>query len=278
MMLPLPDTVQLISKERVGSARTNDVYRCTGKLGEREFAFYLKIARVEAGLPCREAEILALLGEADVPIPSVLWCAENGESIALEELEGDTLTEHIKSVAVGNTRSLFLLRQYGRCLAQIHKLSPTPGYEARGEFYELEQEEVKLEFPRFRSVVRWLDKNRPPTKREVFCHGDYNPDNVLLRGREITGVLDWEYAGFGWCEFDVAWGMRYRGTPIEGACERRVFLDGYHEVAPLDDHALTWCEALVNLHFACWRRERDPQGTELHLARAEAAIVQGRGA
>ena len=173
--------------------------------------------------------------------------------------------------------SVFLLRQYGKCLAQIHKLSPTPGYEARSEFYELEQEEVELEFPRFQSVVRWLENNRPPFRREVFCHGDYNPDNVLLGGGEITGVLDWEYAGFGWCEFDVAWGLRYRGSPIEGTCERQAFWDGYHEVAPFDDQALAWCEALVNLHFACWRKERDPQGAELHLARAEAVMVQGCG-
>ena len=50
----------------------------------------------------------------------------------------------------------------------------------------------------------WLEANRPPPPRPVLCHGDFHPLNLLVRGGEITGILDWANFGIGDPMSDVA--------------------------------------------------------------------------
>jgi aminoglycoside phosphotransferase (APT) family kinase protein len=95
----------------------------------------------------------------------------------------------------------------GEAHADLHSLNPVPLVAAldsegfHGDIYSLASRSDRLQeraarVPWVRSGVEWLTRNRPPIpEREVVCHGDFHPLNILYADGEVTGVLDW--AGFG---------------------------------------------------------------------------------
>jgi len=53
--------------------------------------------------------------------------------------------------------------------------------------------------------MRWLLSHGPPEPdRPVICHGDFHPQNVLMSGNAVTGVLDWPNAVVADPAYDVA--------------------------------------------------------------------------
>ena len=53
-------------------------------------------------------------------------------------------------------------------------------------------------------LVAWLRARRPPPGAVVVCHGDFHPQNVMIDGRAVSGVLDWPNAVLAEPAFDVA--------------------------------------------------------------------------
>ena len=90
----------------------------------------------------------------------------------------------------------------------------------------------------------------------------------------LSGVVDWEFAGRGWREQDLAWVLRARTAFLNTPAERDALLQGYREHASYDEEALRWCEVLNYLHFAYWSREDEPEYTAyaLHKARERADL------
>jgi len=53
--------------------------------------------------------------------------------------------------------------------------------------------------------IRWLLSHGPPEPdRRAICHGDFHPQNVLMSGNAVTGVLDWPNAVVADPAYDVA--------------------------------------------------------------------------
>ncbi len=54
-------------------------------------------------------------------------------------------------------------------------------------------------------AMQWLHEHRPPEpSRPVICHGDFHPQNILMSGGAVTGVLDWPNAILADPVYDVA--------------------------------------------------------------------------
>ena len=54
-------------------------------------------------------------------------------------------------------------------------------------------------------LLAWLRERRPrPDAGAVICHGDLHPQNILVEGRAVSGVLDWPNALVAEPAFDVA--------------------------------------------------------------------------
>jgi aminoglycoside phosphotransferase (APT) family kinase protein len=53
--------------------------------------------------------------------------------------------------------------------------------------------------------LQWISEHRPPEPdQRVICHGDFHPLNVLMKGRAVSGVIDWAMVTVAAPEFDVA--------------------------------------------------------------------------
>ena len=57
-------------------------------------------------------------------------------------------------------------------------------------------------------VTAWISAHVPESRRESIVHGDYTPNNILIRrppGARVAAVLDWEMATIGDPLADLAW-------------------------------------------------------------------------
>ncbi|MEM8618546.1 MAG: phosphotransferase [Actinomycetota bacterium] len=94
----------------------------------------------------------------------------------------------------------------------------------------------------FGAETEWALGTRPSPLGEVICHSDFAPWNIVWRGYEPVGILDWDFALPGPAIHDVAYALDY-AVPFrdDDACLRAhgfdnppdrkhrisVFADGY---------------------------------------------------
>jgi hypothetical protein len=92
----------------------------------------------------------------------------------------------------------------------------------------------------------------------VLCHRDFRTGNYMLDGRELTGILDWEFAGWGDPDEDIGWlcckGWRFARLDREagGIADRAVFYRAYEEASGrrLDPERVRFWEVLANVRWA----------------------------
>lgn len=109
----------------------------------------------------------------------------------------------------------------------------------------------------FDALARWFDDNRPRPTREVLCHGDLHPFNLLINEHGEMIVLDWTGATIAAAEMDVGFTVALlRCAPI--AVPRLIapiiarvtnhlaetFVGACRETEDLDEAAIEWWEAL----------------------------------
>ncbi|NKI16006.1 phosphotransferase family protein [Spongiibacter sp. KMU-166] len=88
------------------------------------------------------------------------------------------------------------------------------------------QNEEHLPSPYLHWLIHWLANNIPADERPpVLVHGDFNIHNVLVHEGRISCILDWECAGFGAAEQDLA----YIRPHISQHIDWQRFLDHYLE-------------------------------------------------
>jgi aminoglycoside phosphotransferase (APT) family kinase protein len=105
-----------------------------------------------------------------------------------------------------------------------------------------------------------LRATRPETDRSVLLWGDGRPGNIIYRDFEPVAALDWEMAGVGPPEADVAWttffqrffahvAEQWRLGAVPAMFDRAETAATYERLGgrPLDD--LAWYEALAGLRF-----------------------------
>jgi aminoglycoside phosphotransferase (APT) family kinase protein len=104
-----------------------------------------------------------------------------------------------------------------------------------------------------------LTKTLPATARSVLLWGDGRPGNIIYRDFEPVGVLDWEMAGVGPPEADVAWATFFQrfwagmaepyGVSVPAMFDPAACAAAYERSSgtALDD--LSWYEALAGYRF-----------------------------
>lgn len=127
-----------------------------------------------------------------------------------------------------------------------------------GAYYEWAREGERI--PILERAIDVLTATMPATERSVLNWGDSRPGNVLYRDFQPVAVLDWEMAGVGPPELDVAWSTFFQrfwsfmaglyGAPeVPAMFASDTTAETYRRLSggPLDD--LAWYEAAAGLRF-----------------------------
>jgi len=83
---------------------------------------------------------------------------------------------------------------------------------------------------------RLMRLSRAPSVYSLI-HADMHPGNILVDGGRLT-VIDFDDAGFGWHQYDIAVVLSYWQSKPNAAEIERAFLGGYSAVRPVPDEAL----------------------------------------
>jgi Ser/Thr protein kinase RdoA (MazF antagonist) len=70
-----------------------------------------------------------------------------------------------------------------------------------------------------------------------LIHADMHPGNILVDGDRLV-VIDFDDAGFGWHQYDIAVVLTYWQSKPNAAAIDRAFLEGYRATRPVPDAAL----------------------------------------
>ena len=70
-----------------------------------------------------------------------------------------------------------------------------------------------------------------------LIHADMHPGNIVVDGDRLT-VIDFDDAGFGWHQYDIAVVLTYWQSKPNAAAIERAFLGGYRATRPVGDEAL----------------------------------------
>jgi aminoglycoside phosphotransferase (APT) family kinase protein len=160
--------------------------------------------------------------------------------------------------------------QLGRELARIHAIGPPrraldflAPYQETGPTQQIAAFRAYLDtYPTPRPVLewgtRWLETHLPPPVAPVLCHHDFRTGNYLLDGTRLTGILDWEFAGWGDPDEDIGWfcskGWRFARLDREagGIADRAPFYRGYETEAGrgIDPQRVRFWEVLASVRWA----------------------------
>jgi aminoglycoside phosphotransferase (APT) family kinase protein len=163
-----------------------------------------------------------------------------------------------------------IAERLGRELAHIHTIRPPQGdlaflapCEAVGPAQQIAGFRAYLDrHPAPRPVlewgIRWLEAHIPPPAEPVLCHHDFRTGNYMLDGATVTGILDWEFAGWGDPHEDIGWfcckGWRFARLDREagGIADRAFFYRGYESEAGrlIDPKRVFFWEVLASVRWA----------------------------
>ena len=170
----------------------NDVFHARGIYEDKEVRAYIKVARQKGAAIENEVEILSQLHSPIYPTVIDYGFVGTPFSVTLE-LPGERL-----SVIVGENEtleSLSFMEEYGAALATLHQLriSAEPVKDRR--FFHTPSDEflktLGLE------EGKGFFANPPKNAVQCFCHGDFHYANILWDRHHISGILDFELAGYG---------------------------------------------------------------------------------
>jgi aminoglycoside phosphotransferase (APT) family kinase protein len=254
--IEIPPELELCSVERNIEGETNAVFFCKARLRGQQMEVYVKVAKGPLHGLGNERDVLQVLSASGIRVPSVLWYQESPVAfLVLELLPGRMVWDFIdpRRGFYQRSKALDYLRSYGECLARIHGLPLHWSPQKRTRLNGFIGEEAVGDRG-FRKLVRWLSSHAPDRREDVFVHGDLNTGSVLFLEGAVSGVVDWEFAGRGWREYDLAWVLRARKAFLQTQAERAAILEGYLRHGSYDEQGLRWCEVLNYLHFAYWNR------------------------
>lgn len=177
----------------------------------------------------------------------------------------------------------------GAELARIHSIRPpsdalsflplpveTPALDAvaryRGYLDDLGESRPALEWG-----LRWLQRNAPEKGDIVLCHRDFRTGNYMVSDSgELAGILDWEFAGWGEPEEDIAWfcARCWRFGAVEreagGIASRAPFHEGYEKASGrrIDPDRVAYWEVMAHVRWAVIARQQ----ARRHLSGAEESL------
>jgi len=212
---------------------------------------------------------------AGVTVPQPLW-ASNAPDIMgkpffmMRRVDGTAAAHRITRDRALDPALPAIAETLGGELARIHTIRPPRAdlaflipYEKVGPMQQVAAFRAYLDrHPTPRPVlewgIRWLETHVPPPANPVLCHHDFRTGNYMLNGAAVTGILDWEFAGWGDPHEDIGWfcskGWRFARLDWEagGIAERSPFYRGYERASgrSIDPQRVFFWEVLASVRWA----------------------------
>ena len=224
----------------------NDVFYVKGLYHGRQINVYIKAARQRGADVGNEISILSQLRSPVTP-PVVDFCLDGTPFIVTQALPGERL-----STIVGENsalESLSYLEEYGAASARIHQLNIQAERVKDRKFFHAPPD-AGLEALEFENLKGLFPSAEEPANT-CFCHGDFHYANILWEGHHISGILDFELAGYGNKEFDIAWSVFRRPGQkfLRTEAELQTFLNGYRQFGTCDAEAVKTYMAQCYVYF-----------------------------
>ena len=180
------------------------------RLLSEDSILYLKIIEEQQTLNLeRESNILRWI-DGRIPTPKLLYYGvQDGNEYQLTTEVKGTPTYQVQP----NERE-HVVKALGEALKMIHSLAPTGCPIDNRIDNRLKQLQE--------GGVDTTQLNDQPNESLVFTHGDYCLPNIIIDGRKLSGIIDWDYSGLAdpYVDFtSCIWSMGYN-YGLEETAER----------------------------------------------------------
>jgi aminoglycoside phosphotransferase (APT) family kinase protein len=248
-------------------------------------------ARVPESLTrAEEFRVLQVMQDAGVLAPRPLWLCEDA-SVAGRPF---FLMERLAGVAAGHRVArdrgivpdrAHLARDLATNLARLHAITPSgvslaflPTRLARDDIAHIRGylDTLPEPYPVLEWGLRWCERFAPEREETTFVHRDYRTGNYLVHEGRLSGVLDWEFCGFGnplsdvgWL-FAKCWRFGQHQYVVGGVADPEDFLPEYERASGrnVSAEALVYWQVMAHLRWAMialQQRERHRSGIEPSL-------------
>jgi aminoglycoside phosphotransferase (APT) family kinase protein len=223
----------------------------------------------------QEFAVLKAAFAAGVTVPEPLFASDDlaifGKAFfIMRRVNGAAAAHRITRDPILDPALPAIAERLGRELARIHTIRPprpdlgflpahgqiAPAQQIAGFRAYLDTHPVPR--PVLEWGIRWLDTHLPPPIEPVLCHHDYRTGNYMLDGADLTGILDWEFAGWGDPHEDIGWfcckGWRFARLDRDagGIADRAPFYWGYEQESgrTIDRERVFFWEVLASVRWA----------------------------
>jgi aminoglycoside phosphotransferase (APT) family kinase protein len=261
-------------------------------LGEQHWVLRMDApAKVAESLTrAEEFRVLQAMQEAGVLAPRPLWCSEDtgitgGAFFVMERLPGIAAGHKIARESNLVPDRQRLARELARNLARIHAVTPAsmklPFLKtslARDNIahYRAYLDTLDESHPVLEWGLRWCENHSPLQEEITFIHRDYRTGNYLVADGRLSGILDWEFVGYGnpledvgWL-FAKCWRFGQHHYPVGGVAHADDFLREYEAASgrAVDREDLLYWQVMAHVRWAVialQQRERHRSGVERSL-------------
>ena len=246
----------------------------------------------------QEFALLAAAYGAGVMAPQPLWLEPSGGVIGqpfhvTRRLKGSADPRKLVR-ALEEDAGDALAHELGAALATLHKVTPADAPEGLAFLPKAPADLVAARIARFRGqldrlleaqpVLEWainrLEDEAPHYRRGAetvtLCHRDFRTGNYLVLAEKLTGILDFEFAGWSDPYEDLGWfcarcwrfGMA--GAEAGGIGSRAAFYAGYESGGGhvVDDAQVRFWEQMAAIRWSIMALEQ----AERHLAGRERSL------
>jgi len=240
-----------------------------------------------------EFALLKAAFDAGVTVPEPLWLCRVpdviGRQFFIMRRVAGIAAAHlvVKDGRYGGDRAR-LLERLGMELARIHTIRPPRAdlgflaeFDGPPALHAIRRLRAFLDthhtpHPALEWGLRWLERHAPPRGDIVLCHRDFRTGNYMVDERGLTGILDWEFSGWGDPLEDVGWfcAKCWRfgpGGEAGGIGAREDFYCGYESVSGrrLDRAQVHYWEVMAHLNWAVIAIQQ----AERHLSGEETSLM-----
>jgi aminoglycoside phosphotransferase (APT) family kinase protein len=225
----------------------NDVFHVRGQYQTKPCDAYLKVERQSGADIRNEIEMLQSL---PFPLKPCLldYSLDSPVFVVTMACPGKRLSQIVAKRMPDYARRY--MKAYGKTMAQIHQINISAPKVKHRRFFEIPVMQYAAKYNLLNSL-EYLQTHTPEGETQCFVHGDFHYANILWNQNKITAVLDYELAGYGMREFDIAWALVLRPGQafLQTIDEIRLFLEGYGEEQIFSTEAFQYEYIKVAMHF-----------------------------